>query len=170
MRNLTYILAIIIVFGLSGSVTHAQNKEAWTLSCSDKNKAETCRMSQTQAATKVVDGKTQIIGKLFSVTILYVLDNKSKKRIPNLTIQLPLGVDIRPGAVIQIDKNKEFILPYLRCTKMGCDVSMELNKKMLRSILSGIELRVGFRAWGNAKISVVKATLSGFTKTFRRLK
>ena len=87
-----------------------------------------------------------------------------------MTIQLPLGVDIRPGAVIQIDKNKELILPYLRCTNMGCDVSMVLNKKMLRSILSGIDLRIGFRAWGSNQTNVVTASLSGFTKTFRRLK
>jgi len=170
MRNLTYILAIVITFGFLGSGAHAQNKEAWLLSCADKNKAETCRMSQSQQASKMVDGKPQMLGRLLAVTVLYVLEPKSKKRVPNMTIQLPMGVDLRAGTVIQIDKNKEFTLPYLRCTNMGCDVSMKLTKKLIRSILSGNQLRVGFRAWGSNKTNVVTASLSGFTKIFRRLK
>ena len=83
---------------------------------------------------------------------------------------MPLGVDLRPGAVIQIDKNKEINLPYLRCTNAGCDGSLVLNKKMLRSVLAGNDFNVGFRAWGSNKIQLVKASLSGFTKAFRRLK
>ena len=163
-------MAMVIVFGITGSVVHAQNKDAWSLSCADKNKAETCLMSQTRHAIKNVAGKNQNVGQLFKMTVLYVTDNKTKKRQLNMTIQLPLGVDIRPGAVIQIDKNKEFSLPYLQCTRMGCDVSMVVDKKMLRSILSGNDLKVGYRAWGTNKISVITATLSGFTKIFRRLK
>ena len=87
-----------------------------------------------------------------------------------MTIQLPLGVDIRAGAVLQIDKNKEIRLPYLQCRRSGCDVSMVLDKKMLRLTKSGMRLKVGFRPWVTTETKMIVSSLSGFTKSFKLLK
>lgn len=171
-----YILAIsgiigcIGIFGLMPTDAGAQNKAQWPVVCSDPTNPQTCRMVQIHYATKVVEGKTENLGKVLALTVLYVAKPETKKRIPYMSIQMPLGVDLRSGAVVQVDKNKEIQMPYLQCTNAGCDASLELNSKLLRSILAGIEIRVGFKAWGGTGVSLVKASLKGFTKSFRKLK
>lgn len=173
MRYLFTVGGIIGLFGLFGlSITDAiaQNKNSWEVACTDPANPQTCRMTQVQYATKVVEGKTVPIGKILGLTVIYAVNAETKKRLPYISIQMPLGVDLRSGAVVRVDKNKEIKLPFLQCTKAGCDASLELNSKLLRSILAGIEIKVGFRAWGGQKTSLVKASLSGFTKSFRKLK
>ena len=170
MRKVKYFAAFLIVFSFLNLSTYAQSEEFWGVTCTDNDNAETCRMQQSANLTKMVDGKKKNVGKIMGVVVTYALNLETKKRAPHFTIQLPIGVDLRPGAVLKIDDKKEFRLPYLRCTQASCDVSMELDKKRLRMVLSGAKYKVGFRAWGEKDTKQVGGTLSGFTKAFRRLK
>ena len=170
MKAVITFISLVLASNFYASGVSAQEKSPWSVQCTEENKPETCRMAQIQSATKEVDGKIQPIGKILGLTVLYVTNAETKKRSPHMSIQMPLGVDLRPGAVIKVDDNKEINLPYLRCTQRGCDASLELDSKLLRSILAGIDFNVGFRAWGSNKTTLVKASLTGFTKAFRRLK
>lgn len=171
-----YILAISGIIGLVGLLTFtstglkAQDKNLWPVTCSDPENPQTCRMTQTHFATKVIDGKTKNIGKVLALTVLYAVNEKTKKRTPYMSIQMPLGVNLPAGAALQVDKNRELKLTFLQCTNSGCDASIQLDSKLLRSILAGIETKVAFTAWGATQSSIVKASLSGFTKSFRKLK
>jgi invasion protein IalB len=170
MHKLIYPVVMLIVLILSGLPSYAQNKSMWSTSCTEKNKANTCRMSQIHNASKTIKGKSTLIGRIMNIIVIYKNDAKTKKRTPHMTIQLPLGVDLRVGAIIQIDKNKEFGLPFLQCTNNGCDVSIKLNKKLLRSIQSGNKLKIGFRPWGGTGTTILTSSLSGFSKTFKSIK
>ncbi len=83
---------------------------------------------------------------------------------------MPLGVDLRPGAVLSIDKGQETKLVYLQCTNAGCDASLRLNPQMVRTLKAGNVINVGFRGWGQTKVTVVKASLKGFSRAFGRLR
>ena len=48
-------------------------------------------------------------------------------KVPYLTVPLPLGVDLRPGAVIKVDKEPEIALEYLKCTGNGCIIGRFLD-------------------------------------------
>ena len=84
-------------------------------------------------------------------------------------MKLPLGVDFRPGAVIRVDKGSEVLLKYLRCTKEGCTVSRGIDDVYLRDMKRGQTLNVGFRVWGGKRVTVVKATLRGFSRALKSL-
>jgi invasion protein IalB len=169
-----YILVLLAAVWVSGLLTAqdatAQQNSPWQLVCSDKSDAKTCRMTQSRSRTKVINGKLQNVGKVLALTVLYVNNKKTNKRTPYLSIQLPLGVSLIEGSVIRVDKNKEIKLPYLQCSNAGCDASIELNKKLLRSMLAGIDIKVGFKIWPSTGTSIVTAPLTGFTKSFRKLK
>ena len=84
-------------------------------------------------------------------------------------MNLPLGVDLRPGAVIRVDEGPETNLPYLQCTNAGCAVSRQIDNDFLGSMKRGNELFVGFRSWGLADTTVVSVSLMGFSRAFAAL-
>ena len=110
------------------------------------------------------------MGKILGLAVIYVLAPKSKKREPYLSIQMPLGVDLRRGAVLRVDKGKEIPVQYLRCTNSGCDASLKLDSEILKALKAGNGLLVGFLPWGTNKTTVVNASLKGFTKAFKAIK
>ena len=96
-------------------------------------------------------------------------DAQHSREIPYLTIHLPLGVDLRPGAVIRIDKRPEIPLPYLKCTGDGCTVGRVLDNGLLQAMMEGRRIFVGFRPWGGSKPNIIPASLNGFATIFLRL-
>ena len=169
-----HILALLVVVWVSELLTAkdaaAQKKSPWLVECLDKSDAKSCRMSHSRYQTKIVNGKQQNVGKVLTLTVLYIANKKTKKRAPHLSIKMPLGVSLIHNSAFQVDKNKAVNLPFLQCSNSGCDASIELNKKLLRSILAGMEIRVAFKIWPSTKRSVVISPLTGFTKSFRKLK
>ena len=170
MRRL-YIISAILTAGLMFPLDlAAQEESAWKLICADGLKPETCRIIQTLFLTKKIQGKQRAVGKILGLTVIYVLAPKSKKREPYLSIQMPLGVDLRRGAVLRVDKGKEIPVQYLRCTNNGCDASLKLDSEILKALKAGNGLLVGFLPWGANKTTAVNASLKGFTKAFEALK
>ena len=169
-----YILTLLLVTLMSGLFTAkntvAQQKETWPVTCKDKSNAETCIMSQSRYGNIVIDGKSQNNSKILTLTVLYAINKETKKRSPYLGIQMPLGISLEANALFVVDKNKAIQLPILQCTNSGCDSSIVLNKKLLRTILVGREVSVVFKIWGRSGQIVVKSPLTGFTKSFRKLK
>ncbi len=81
-----------------------------------------------------------------------------------------MGVDLRPGTVFRIDNAKEIQLPFLRCTSFGCDASIQLSGKILQNMKAGKEIKVGFKKWGDDNVTVITATLTGFTAALSGIK
>ena len=171
MLKLFYLLNILLVSGTLSTFVAAQSNNPWTILCTDQKNRETCfQMSQSHNATQLINGKKANSGRILRVALSYVSDKKTKKRNLFLSIQLPLGVDIRPGVAIQVDKKKEINLKYLRCTTYGCDVSILADKKILKLLKAGKELKIGFRAWGNNETDLLIASLRGVTNNLQYIK
>lgn len=170
MRRTLLSLCVFVACLLAVSSVQAQAKPAWEKICVDAKKPNTCRISQVLFLTKMVEGKQQTLGRILGLTIFYADDVKAKKRNPYISIQMPLGVDLRPGAVLRVDEGQEIRLPYLQCTGAGCDASLPLDSKLLKSFEAGKSIRVGFRAWGAEDVNVVEASLIGFTQAFNGIK
>ncbi len=170
MRYLLPVLFVCISGALLTTESNAQSESPWTAVCVNPSKPNTCRMVQTLNANRIVDNKQQNLGRILDLTVVYAVNEVSKKRVPYLSIQMPLGVDLRSGTVIRVGDNKEIKLPFLRCTTRGCDASLQLDPKFLRSLLASSTLHVGFRGWGHKKITVIAASLAGFTTTFSKIK
>ena len=178
MRRL-YIIAAILTAGLVFTLDlaaqvsvdlAAQKKSSWRLICADGLKPETCRITQTLFLTKKIQGKQRAVGRILGLTVIYVPAPKSKIREPYLSIQMPLGVDLRRGAVLRVDKGKKIPVRYLRCTKSGCDASLKLDSRFIKALKAGNALSVGFLAWGGNKTTAVNAPLKGFAKAFKILR
>ena len=167
MRRL-YIIAAILTAGLMFPLDlSAQEDSNWKLICADGLKPETCRITQTLFLSKKIQGKQRAVGKILGLTVIYVLAPKSKKREPYLSIQMPLGVDLRRGAVLRVDKGKEIPVQYLRCTNSGCDASLKLDSEILKALKAGNGLLVGFLPWGGNKTTAVNASLKGFARALK---
>ena len=178
MRRL-YMIAAILTAGLMFTLDlaaqvsvdlAAQKKSSWKLICADGLKPETCLITQTRFLSKKIQGKQRTGGKILGLAVIYAPAPKSKKREPYMSIQMPLGVDLRRGAVLRVDKGKEIPVQYLRCTKSGCDASLKLDSEILKALKAGNGLLVGFLPWGGNKTTAVNASLKGFAKAFETLR
>ncbi len=160
--------AALVTFAgpFQGTARAAEGEAPWAVICADANNAETCRMEQTLFVDQTVEGQQKKLGKVLSITVLYV--GKMARR-PLLVMNLPLGVDLRPGMVLRVDKNEEIKAPYLRCTNAGCDVQVELTVELVTQLKKGLKLQVGFRPFGSSKTVVIDASLKGLTRAFKRL-
>lgn len=141
---------------------------AWVLRCADENDASTCNMNQELFLQQTVDGEQQTVGRLLNLTIVYL--DVGEERVPFMSLQMPLGVDLRPGAVMRVDEEAETPLEFLRCTEAGCDSSARVTPELLTQLRAGAVLRVGFRPWGSEQVTAVEASLIGFTAAFAQLR
>ncbi|MEM1283774.1 MAG: invasion associated locus B family protein [Pseudomonadota bacterium] len=141
---------------------------AWRLRCTDTNVASTCNANQELFLNRNVDGEQRNVGRLLNITVLYL--DAQGERLPFMSLQMPLGLDLRPGAVMQVDDGQEMALEFLRCTNDGCDASVRLTPDLLGAMRAGNTLRVGFRPWGSEQVTAVEASLIGFTAAFLQLR
>ena len=154
------------LFALAGQAQE-EGAEPWVNVCPDDGEATSCRMVQELLLRQEVDGEEKILGRVLRLTVLYA--DVGEERKPYLGIQLPLGVDLRPGLVMRVDEGEELPLAYLRCSEDGCDTSLPLEPDLLWKMKKGITLFIGFRPWGDEQTAVLEASLSGFTKKFDEL-
>lgn len=165
-------IAICILASISLFIGQAQaaKKDIWNLQCQDQKISATCVIAQDLfLMQKNKEGKQQAVGRLLGLRVFYA-ENAKHKKAPFLAVETPLGVDLRPGAVLAVDKGSEYHMQYLNCTKRGCSALVELDNLLLKNIKAGKNLRIGFRLWGQAKVSAIDASLMGFSRAFRKLK
>jgi invasion protein IalB len=167
---MSVVVGFIVTFALS---TPAWTQESvastpWTKMCTDEKNAASCSILLHSYLMKKVGGKEQKAGRLLQVTIQYT--QAGKKRMPVISLQLPLGVNLQSGVVVKIDKHKEFNLPYLQCKEFGCDASIGINTQLLSRLKKGSNMLVGFVAWGDTKTNLMKVPLKGFTNIYKQLK
>ena len=143
--------------------------ELWERACVDENDPSTCRIVQNLFVERDIDGKKERLGRVLQINIIYSGDPETGERVPFISMNLRLGVDLRPGAVVKVDSGVEIALPYLQCVNEGCAISTILDETLLPQLQQGKQLLVGFRAWGNTDTTVIPASLIGFTKAFNTL-
>lgn len=172
LRNYTKIIyaAFVLTAVFISPMVSAQNAEPWKRVCQDDAKIESCRIVQQLFLNKNVDGKKQTVGRVLSLAVLYLQVPQTGQRQPFMSIIMPLGVDLRAGAKIKVDKGEEISLRFLQCTKAGCAASIGLDAKLLDAMKAGNLLRVAFRPWGSKETAVLEASLAGFTKGINSLK
>ena len=162
-------LLVFISLSISAQENEAKEEEPWRKVCSEENNLTTCRMVQELFLSQEVDGEQKTLGRVLGASVLYADETEGGPRVPYLSMKLPLGVDLRSGAVLKVDKDEEISLSFLRCTNQGCDVSLKLESDFVNSLKAGNILYVGFRPWGEEETSVLNVSLIGFTKLFNEL-
>lgn len=159
-------LAAVMTLVVVGNAAVAQKKPAWFVICIDEKDAKTCRIVQKLFTEQGVKGKQRTYGKVLSLTVAY----GGTPRQPVLVMDMPLGVDLRPGMVLRVDNRKEMTAPYLRCTGEGCTSRIALTPPVLAMLRRGSKLHVGFRPFSSNQTLVVDASLIGFSKAFARIR
>jgi invasion protein IalB len=87
-----------------------------------------------------------------------------------MQLLLPLGLDVRPGVVMQIDEGAEFGAPFLTCVQEGCLVALPLDEGRLTAMRAGSSVKVGFRPFNTDQTLVLEISLMGFTRASQTVK
>ena len=143
--------------------------DVWLVQCVVEDDPSTCTMNQQQHLQVEVDGEQKVVGRLLKATVLYVEDPITGTRDPHISIDLPLGVTLAPGAAIKVDDGQQLNWPYLQCTNAGCAISNKLDGELLSALKRGKILLVAYRAWGSEKNTLIRVPLKGFTKAFNSI-
>ena len=143
--------------------------DLWPVHCVVEGDPSSCSMTQQQHLQTEVDGEQKIVGRLLSATVVYAEDPNTGSRDPHISIDLPLGVSLAPGAAIKVDDGQQLNWPYLQCTAAGCAISNKLDGELLSALKKGQVLIVAYRAWNAEKNTLIRVPLQGFTKSFNSI-
>ena len=160
----------LLALSMAAVSAGAQSANVWERVCENGNDAQSCRITQELFVTRTAaDGTEQVAGRILGLHVLYAVEEPTGQWLPYLSVQMPMGVDLRPGAVLKVDQGADIPIQYLRCTEAGCDASIQLQPPLLQALKAGNELFVGFRAWGSEETTVLSASLIGFSSAYAGL-
>lgn len=150
---------------LAGVWAHAQDFQStthgdWEVVCAEFGGERQCQMRQGLDLTSE-EGS----GRVLEVA-LSVLEDGARF----MEIVLPLGLDVRPGIVLQVDSREEFNAPFLTCVQQGCVAGFLVSDEQFAAMRAGQVLRVGFRPFNADRVFVVESSLRGFTAASRELR
>jgi invasion protein IalB len=86
-----------------------------------------------------------------------------------MVMYVPLGLDLRPGVLFQVDERLRREFPYQTCLPRGCRVVAGLDSEMQEAMRAGNRYRVGVIALGADQIGVIEGSLTGFTAGLRAI-
>lgn len=149
---------------LSGSVAFAQEPRTtqyqdWVGVCADIQGQERCEIQQTLN----MDNE-QGNARLLRATV-----NRMDDQLI-LQLLLPLGIDLRPGIVLQVDENEEFGAGFLTCVQEGCLAALPLDQERLAAMRAGTVTKIGFRPFNTNETLVLEMSLMGFTQASQSIK
>ena len=151
-------ISVISLFSLSSHATAQQPKieqtpyQDWLLVCAEQQDKKQCQMMQTLSVEQ---------GEQSQRVLQAIVTRNGEQRL--LEISVPLGVDLRPGLLIQIDEGEVGSTPYLTCNANGCAAVIALDNKVWRTLRDGNNLKVGVRGLGQPENTVLQLSLKGFT-------
>ncbi len=129
---------------------------AWRVECTGDGKVLDCRAIQ------------QLFHRESRQLILMVLARRGpdgKTPTANLTIQLPLGLNLTEPVLLRVDNGPQEKQPIQTCTNIGCFVSMTTTPQFLSAMRSGQELKITVFD-GNKKPIEMGLPLLGFGLAF----
>lgn len=107
----------------------------WVSVCNKLDVEETCFIQQLVN----VENEQKQVSPLLKATVTKVQENLI------LQLQLPLGMDLRPGVVMRVDEKEEKNRPYTACFRDGCFVLINIDTELLADFKAGQKARIGFR-------------------------
>ena len=126
-------LAFAVYLLGNASISQAQDNSqgAWRVECAGDGKTLECR-----AVQQLINRENkQLVAQL---TARIVPDSKA----PDLTIQLPLGLNLAEPVQLKVDNGPVEKLPVQTCKPAGCLATMPLNDKFLAAMRSGSVLKI----------------------------
>lgn len=125
----------------------------WQVLCEDTPVGENCFISQA-----IVDDEgdpvMQIsLGRLEGDNVM--------------VIYLPLGLDLRPGILFQVEDKVRREFPFQTCLPNGCRVVAPVDEEMLTAMRTGNQFLVGLKTLGSDRVGVIEGSLMGFTAGFK---
>lgn len=124
----------------------------WVLICEQQTEQKHCHMQQTLSVQQ---------GEQTQHILQAIVTRQDEQRL--LEIIVPLGVDLRPGLLIQVDENPVGATPYLTCNAGGCITILSLDHKLWRQMRAGQKTKIGIRGLGETENTVLELSLKGFT-------
>ena len=133
-----WLLAPLAAAGIAvlAGAAHAQDGvAAWRVECTGDGKVLDCRAVQQLFQRIPNQGDRLLLGVL-------VRRPADPKATAQMTIQLPLGLNLTEAVQIKVDGGAPERQPIQTCTNVGCFVSMALNDKLIAAMRSGKDLKV----------------------------
>jgi invasion protein IalB len=128
-------LAAAAIAMLSGP-THAQEIAAWRVECTGDGKVLDCRAVQ-QLFQRIPNQGDRLL-----VAVLVRRATDPKATGAQMTIQLPLGLNLTEAIQVKVDGGAVERQQIQTCTNIGCFVSMAVNDKLLAAMRGGKELKI----------------------------
>jgi len=129
----------------------------WNVQCNTVNADLVCLALMDVTYVK---NKTRFL----RVAIQPTSDNKK-----NLTLQLPLGLNLPEGAKLTVDEKEPAQVVIQTCTQQGCFARTEFTDAMSKNFKAGKKLTVAVKSNQQREIRV-ELPLKGFTKAVDKLK
>ena len=135
---------------------------AWRVECTGDGKVLDCRAVQ-QLFQRIPNQGDRL---LVAVLVRRPADPKAA---PQITMQLPLGLNLTEAVQIKVDNGAVERQPIQTCTNIGCFVQMSLNDKFVAAMRTGKELKVTVQGPDKKPVEM-SLPLLGFGLAFDRVK
>lgn len=149
------ILALTLIGFNAFSLENGDKFKDWEGKCESIEGQKICGVSQT-----IFDEDKKPIVNIFIRKVEGQTD-------PVAFIKVPLGVNLRAGLGLAVDKAQIAQVPYTFCDPAGCNAILQLDTEKSNAMKKGKELEVGVFLVDNQV--VMAASLSGISKAFGAL-
>jgi len=160
-----WLLAAFASAGLAvlSGVAHAQDGvAAWRVECTGDGKVLDCRAVQ-QLFQRIPNQGDRLL------VALLVRRTADPKAPAQMTMQLPLGLNLTEAVQVKVDNGATERQPIQTCTNIGCFVSMAINDKFVAAMRSGKDLKVIVQGPDKKPVEM-SLPLLGFGLAFDRVK
>ncbi len=127
---------------LSGALSQ-EGPAAWRVECTGDGKTLECRALQQLVRKE----NNQLVAQL-------VANYPRDAKLPALTIQLPLGLNLAEPIQLKIDNGPIEKEQVQTCTAAGCFVGMTISDKLLTAMRNGSNLRISMQDSSKKSLSL----------------
>lgn len=138
------------------AATRAQDAAAvgaWRVECGGDGKILECRAIQ------------QLIAQESKQLVVQAAARLGADKVPTLSLQLPLGINVAEPVVLKVDGGREEKVPIQTCTATGCFVSLPLKDPLLAALRTGQQLKIALQDTNKRTINL-DLPLLGFGLAF----
>lgn len=140
----------------------------WTIACTEasKERPRKCFARQVQVHRAEEEGEQGPKQRLIDARVGFIGPNGE----PALVTTLPLGISIRAGVALRIDKQKPIPLQLEFCTRAGCQAVTILDGKTLKALQMSHALSVRFAPRASRNIVSIRLSPKGLFTAVEALK
>lgn len=80
--------------------------------------------------------------------------------------RVPLGVDLRGGVALRVDRRQRFATQMLNCKANGCTGFTSMNTSLLKALAAGQELELVYRDYDRDREVALTYSLVGFVNSY----